>query len=385
MNSTIDINTEKRVIDNNAKDKKYSHEEKIKYLEEAIRNGGYYGEDGTWNSIMVFTGDNHVYRIRVETLIIKDDSIFLKFYPRDNKRVYTVPGGSISKDISNMEQAINECKEEARIVVKNIQSTGITYKEITNPPKWAVSSQPVNWNGNFTEVYVAEYDKKYIGHINKVDEDKFMMTGKFYTIDKVYPYLRKEHKQALNIIYPNRFDDIKTESCNIDRSELLDSAIKTLIDNGYNPKISKQSKNAFINNKPSFLTDGSTICISGFLNKDVKPAAKLLNDTFKDIGVHCTPDNYGTIFLSIGSDVLIDTSLTDDERKSLRSSEFGIPSLRKFPLHDKAHVIEAIRFFNTVDRKHEKELAYNLIKMMRRYGIDFTIVGERNRLKTYLD
>ena len=28
----------------------------------------------------------------------------------------------------------------------------------------------------------------------------------FYDIKKIYPYLRKEHRQALNVIYPNRFN-----------------------------------------------------------------------------------------------------------------------------------------------------------------------------------
>ena len=188
--NTVDLDIEKRVIDNNSKDKKYTHDEKIKYLEDAIRNGGYYGDDGTWNSITVFSGDSHVYRVRVETLIIKDnDSVFLKFIPRDHqrgKRTYLIPGGSTAKDISNFDQAINECKEEARILVKNIQSSGITYKEYNTPPNWAILSQHVNWNGSFTEVYVAEYDKEFNGKINKVDEDKFMLTGKFYKLHEKY-------------------------------------------------------------------------------------------------------------------------------------------------------------------------------------------------------
>jgi 8-oxo-dGTP pyrophosphatase MutT (NUDIX family) len=293
MYSEVDLNLQTRVIDNNSKNNKYSHDEKIKYLEDAIKAGGYYGEDGTWNSIVVFSGDNHIYRVRVETLIIKNDNyIFLKFLSKKNdkdKRRYLVPGGSISKDVSNIDQAINECKEEARIVVKNIQATGITYKELTTPPKWAVSSQAVNWNGNFTEVYVADYDKKYNGHIEKVDEDKFMITGKFYDLNKIFPYLRKEHKDALKLIYPNRFSNIVKEN-----------------------------------------------------------------------------------------------ALTTKERKKLDSSKFGIPSLRKFPLHDKDHVIQAIRFFNTVDKKYEKELAENIIKAMKHYGIKFSVIGERNRLQSYL-
>ena len=392
--NTIDLNIEKRVIDCKSKDNRYTHQEKIKYLEEAIRNGGYYGEDGTWNSITVFSGDSHVYRVRVETLIIKDnDSIFLKFIPKDKqrgKRTYLVPGGSTAKDISNIDQAINECKEEARILIKNIQSSGITYKEVTTPPKWAIDTQAVNWNGNFTEVYVAEYDKKFNGHIEKVDEDKFMVTGKFYKLDKIFPYLKKEHKEALKLIYPNRFNfSIKSkiieESKKINKEQILDNALKILTNAGYNPKVSKASIDAFINNKHHIVSDGSTICISGFKDKDVKKASTLINTELKSDNVHCSPDDYGTIFLSVGSDILTEKAMTIKERNELDNSQFGIPSLRKFPIHDKAHVIQAIRFFNTVDRKHEKELARNIIKAMTYYDIDITIVGERNRLKTYIE
>ena len=213
---------------------KYSIEEKKKYLEEAIRNGGYYGDNGCWNSIMTFPNDKNVYRGRVETLIIKDDKyIFLKFLPRDSqnyKRTYTVPGGSFELNIPNDIQAINECMEEARIKISNIQASGITYKELKDPPKWAIEKQPVNWNGNYTEVYVGEYDGKYTGHIDKVDEDKFMITGKFYKLDEIFKYLKKEHKEALKVIYPNRFNSGKfvKESVN-ERNNVSVKQIKGVI------------------------------------------------------------------------------------------------------------------------------------------------------------
>ena len=388
-----DIEVEKRLIYLDSKNNKFSHDDKIKFLDDAIKNGGYYGSDGTWNSIIVFSNDNHVYRSRVETLIIKDNNfIFLKFLPRDHARykkcTYLVPGGSIAKDVSNIDQAVNECKEEARIIVKNIQATGITYKDIVDPPKWAVETQEVNWNGNVTEVYVANYDSHYNGHIEKADEDRFMVTGKFYHIDKIYPQLRKEHKDALKVIYPNRFNkDFKnkvlTEAVNIDKEKILDEVIQMLVDAGYEPKVSKASRDAFLNNKKHIVSDGSTICISGFKDKDTIKASTLVNQKLNNKLIKCSPDNYGTIFLSIGSDVLTETALTSSERNELDSNQFGIPSLRKFPLHDKAHVIQAIRFFNTVDRKHEKELAHNIIKAMKFYDIHFSIVGERNRLGTY--
>ena len=45
-----------------------------------------------------------------------------------------------------MDQAVNECREEARINVRNIESTGITYKETHEPPDWAKKESEVEWN-----------------------------------------------------------------------------------------------------------------------------------------------------------------------------------------------------------------------------------------------
>lgn len=229
------------------KNSKYTLMEKKNFLEEAIRNGGYYGDNGCWNSILVFDNDKNIYRGRVETLVIKDDEyVYLKFLPKESqndRRKYTVPGGSFERDIPNDKQAIAECQEEARLKIRNIQPTGITYKDIKPPPKWAINKQPINWNGNYTEVYVGVYDGKYTGHIDKVDEDKFMITGKFYKLDEVYRYLRKEHKDALKTIYPNRFGTsyVVKESSNNDRKYSTIPSIKGMVKRIYT-KTKKEEK-----------------------------------------------------------------------------------------------------------------------------------------------
>ena len=229
------------------KNSKYTLMEKKNFLEEAIRNGGYYGDNGCWNSILVFDNDKNIYRGRVETLVIKDDEyVYLKFLPKESqndRRKYTVPGGSFERDIPNDKQAIAECEEEARLKIKNIQPTGITYKDIKPPPKWAITKQPINWNGNYTEVYVGTYDGKFTGHIDKVDEDKFMITGKFYKIDEIYRYLRKEHKDALKIIYPDRFGQniVVRESGNSNRKFANVPSIKAMIKRIYS-KTKKEEK-----------------------------------------------------------------------------------------------------------------------------------------------
>ena len=97
-----------------------------KRTKEAIKNKGFYGTNGVWNSIITFSGDDRLYRERVETIIVrKNKEIFVKKKPNGE---YFLPGGSTEKNLSHKKQAINECKEEAHINVKNIEFTGITYK-----------------------------------------------------------------------------------------------------------------------------------------------------------------------------------------------------------------------------------------------------------------
>ena len=75
-----------------------------------------------------------------------------------------------------------------------------------------------------------------------------------------------------------------------------------------------------------------------------------------------------------------------DEAK-LRASErteFGIPSLKKYPMPDRAHVKAAIRMFNHVDSAHEKELAAAIKRKMKEYNISPDTVGENNRLSKYV-
>lgn len=70
----------------------------------------------------------------------------------------------------------------------------------------------------------------------------------------------------------------------------------------------------------------------------------------------------------------------DDEKK------FGVPEQKKFPLPDADHVKSAIRFFNYVDPKYERELADAILKRMKEYGMSFEDfgVGDENKFKKYI-
>lgn len=73
-------------------------------------------------------------------------------------------------------------------------------------------------------------------------------------------------------------------------------------------------------------------------------------------------------------------SLDEQDRK------YGVPSQKKFPMPDADHVRSAIKFFNYVDPKHEKELASAIIKRMKEYGLSFSdiSVGDANRFSKYV-
>lgn len=79
-------------------------------------------------------------------------------------------------------------------------------------------------------------------------------------------------------------------------------------------------------------------------------------------------------------------TLKAKDRNALDESEFGIPSLRKYPMPDKAHVKAAIQRFNHVEPKYEKELADNIIKAMKKFNMMNEVeVGKDNRFKKYID
>ena len=72
------------------------------------------------------------------------------------------------------------------------------------------------------------------------------------------------------------------------------------------------------------------------------------------------------------------------KRSELPDSVFGIPQERKYPMPDEKHTRSAIKLFNHVEPKYEKQLAKAIIKNMKKYNIDGSVVGPNNRLRKYL-
>lgn len=66
--------------------------------------------------------------------------------------------------------------------------------------------------------------------------------------------------------------------------------------------------------------------------------------------------------------------------------KYGVPEQKKFPLPDADHVRSAIKFFNYVQPKYEKELARAILRKAKEYNVDLSeiSIGKNNRFKKYL-
>ena len=66
-----------------------------------------------------------------------------------------------------------------------------------------------------------------------------------------------------------------------------------------------------------------------------------------------------------------EAKLTTEKRNDLDDSEFGIPELRKYPLHDEKHVISAVTYFGKAEDKYKPELARRIVKRAKELNIEW--------------
>jgi len=84
--------------------------------------------------------------------------------------------------------------------------------------------------------------------------------------------------------------------------------------------------------------------------------------------------------------MIVTEKMTTAERNVLKDEDFGLPSQRKYPLNDKEHVLEAIKFFNYVKKEDEKELAENIIKRIHELKMEDEVnVGKNNKFIRYFN
>lgn len=83
------------------------------------------------------------------------------------------------------------------------------------------------------------------------------------------------------------------------------------------------------------------------------------------------------------SELVSESSILEQD---IASADYGLPELKKYPMPDETHVLSAIKFFNYVDPKNEKELASNINRKIKQYHMQDKIhVGDKNRFKNYFN
>lgn len=84
------------------------------------------------------------------------------------------------------------------------------------------------------------------------------------------------------------------------------------------------------------------------------------------------------------NEALLEGSLSSKERNELSDKDFGLPSKRKYPMPDEAHVKSAIKFFNYCDKEDEEELASSIKRNMKKFNMTDVKIGKDNRLSKYI-
>lgn len=62
--------------------------------------------------------------------------------------------------------------------------------------------------------------------------------------------------------------------------------------------------------------------------------------------------------------------LNTEERRDLPTNVFGLPERREYPMPDAAHVRAAEAYFRYCPEELRPELARNILKFAREYGVD---------------
>ena len=156
-------------------------------------NGFFY--KSKWNSIIWI--DNKPYKHRVETFVFNNNMETVFMYKNGDS--YKIPGGCIDLKKSRLQQAIDECKEEGRLIIKSVKYTGTYIQKFDNVKK-SDDSIPLIPIGQMVDVFVAKYHSAYNKHVFEQLQDKDIFEkGKFYKIDEVYNILHDGHRGIIDL------------------------------------------------------------------------------------------------------------------------------------------------------------------------------------------
>ena len=190
---------------------------KILYLDkEKIIQLGYPEEYANKPQPCIFI-EGKKYRARAEMLLLNDNGEVLIQEGKERAFPYTVCGGGIDDPTEDSKYAaIRECEEEALIVPKDVEFTGIIwFMKYHNKIK-------AN-DGAVVFLYIGKYDKPYKGYVKKIDRDSFATKSKWVKIKDAK--LGEPHQVAIN---------------NYENGRYIERVYEDYIEEAADPKYSKQ-------------------------------------------------------------------------------------------------------------------------------------------------
>ena len=397
-------------------------------------------KNGIYNAIVDVNASIRA-RGRSELLVIKGDEVYLSKSKKGLCGDYSIPGGGWDPNESHDKSAIREAEEEARLKTKNVVYADKYLSLYDEPHDWVKKEIPeeYQWRGYYTEVYVGEYDGRYSGKIEDEDKDDIIKTGKFYKIKEVFDELHPIHQNAifnylalsknesnnslqengsyLNVqdcMLENKYSFVESikyvdyKSADAKKYIESDSFLKKTYgnrQNEYNGEIAVDGDNVagyvFIGDKTDKGFINSLYVSNEYRKHGI--ATKLLNDAISKYGGYdltVKKDNKIAIDMYTKKGFAEDQNYTkgnmiymrlksksmneSTKRSDLSEKEFGLPDKRKYPLTDAKHVKSAIKFFNYVDADDEAELARNIKRKAKEFGIPIRC-GKQNRLSKYIN
>ena len=251
---------------------------------------------------------------------------------------------------------------------------GIKCQELINVVK---NSKMSDSDKIFNEAASTDEDvAKYVSELNKLIPEIRDYYDKFQYKELVTP--RKKHQEkmesymrgALRRKYDLRIPIYKIEDPTKDVKHMIRSkfipAIKSIVNKYPNyqlivPNFNNEDSDMFIyiTLKEPFGDDGD--------RTDRKEQTTEIKEKKKDIINECSFDySYDDV------NILEEAALTKEERNNLPASDYGIPSLKAYPINDKGHIQKAIQLFSHAKPKNKKQLAKNIADKI----IELKLVGK---------
>jgi len=284
----------------------------------------------------------------------------------------------MQKHLDGFEKAATE---EAEPATENLI---VSKKDtIRNIEKWEPGPNNILFvtglSGSGKTTLAEEYEKKYNAHMFEIDgiEHGYDSSGKGI-LAKVYKkYPEAKDREQFN---PSGHFNVKLYDA------VIDEIIRICHEDSKNLYIIEGIQLADKDKEIGFAykkyVSGQPLIIKG-----TSVAKSYIQGTIRDKKNADQDPSFRRLKYTIGNDkrlqefdkeVAKEGSLPAEDR-----TDFGIPSLKKYPMPDAKHVKLAIKFFNYVDKEHEAELAKNIKKYAKKYGVELE-AGENNRFSNYL-